>query len=146
MPIHWTAYGILIQRIGERPWWATALSVFCAATVVFLVTRDIAFPEARDTEVWFGFEVRGRIAWLTAPLHWLIFGIGAWGFWSQRPWVWPWASIYAFYIAASHLVWNLTSPSGDGWVAGLWQLTLFAIPGALLLVARPSRPSSAPST
>jgi hypothetical protein len=88
--------------------------------------------------VWFGFEFRGLLAWVTAPLHWLVFIAGAWGYWKMRSWVWPWASVYAFYIALSHVVWNLTSSSGGGWVAGLWQFALFSIPAVALLWARPS--------
>jgi hypothetical protein len=101
--------------------------------------RDLAIPEVRGTEVWFGFELTGRAAQLTAPLHWAIFALGAWGFWRMRPWIWPWASIYAFGVAASHLVWNQTSPNGGGWRAGLAQAALFAIPALALLWARPAR-------
>jgi hypothetical protein len=123
---------------GSRPWWATVLSVFCALTVVFLISRDLFVPHVRETEVWLGFELRGWLARLTAPLHWMIFGIGAWGFWSLRPWVWPWASVYAFSIAVGHLIWNLTSDSGGGWAPGLWQLALFSAPAVALLWARPT--------
>ena len=121
----------------ERPWWATALAGFCAGTVVFLVVRDLFVPSVRDVEVWLGFELRGGLARATAPLHWLVFAVGAWAYWTLRPWVWPWASVYAFYIAASHLVWNLTSPNGGGWPAGLAQLVLFSLPAVALLFARP---------
>jgi hypothetical protein len=125
------------RRAGARPRWATGLAAFCASTVVFLVVRDLFVPAARDTEVWLGFELHGRAARLTAPLHWAVFAAGAWGFWALRPWVWPWASIYAFQIALGHLVWNLTSTSGGGWAAGLWQLALLSLPAFVLLWARP---------
>ena len=128
-----------MQRPAERPWWARCATAFCAATVVFLMVRDLAIPEARNTEVWFGFELTGRAAQLTAPLHWAIFALGAWGFWRMRPWIWPWASVYAFGIAASHLVWNLTSPHGGGWRTGLVQAALFSLPALALLYARPAR-------
>jgi hypothetical protein len=120
-----------------RPWWATPLAVFCALVVVFLVVRDLFVPSVRDTEVWFGLELRGRLALLTAPFHWLLFGAGARGFWFLRHWVWPWASVYVFYIAISHLVWNLSSSSGAGWIAGLWQFFFFSLPAVALLWARP---------
>lgn len=119
-----------------RPWWASALGLFCALTVVFLVIRDLTIPHVRDTEVWFGFELRGALALATAPLHWAIFAVGARAYWTCRPWVWPWASVYAAYIALSHLVWNLTSPHGGGWGDGLWQLALFSLPAIALWFAR----------
>lgn len=120
----------------RRPWWATALAVFCACTVVFLAARDLFVPEAREVEVWFGLELRGAAAIATAPLHWALFAWGAWAYWNCKPWVWPWAAVYAFAIALSHGVWNLTSPAGGGVFAASWQVALFAIPGFLLLTAR----------
>ena len=53
---------------GARPGWMTALAAFCLGTVLFLVPRDLFFAETRDVEVWFGFEVHGVVALLTAPL------------------------------------------------------------------------------
>lgn len=130
------------NRIEQpRPRWASPLALLCAATVVFLVGRDLFVPHVADTEVWFGVELRGWLARATAPLHWLIFGVAARGYWKVRPWIWPWASVYLFYVALSHLIWNLTSPSGGGWIAGLWQLALFAILPIALLWARP-KPST----
>jgi hypothetical protein len=118
----------------------TGMAVFCLATVVFLVVRDVFVPHARDVEVWFGFEVRGTPARLTAPIHWALFLVGAWGFWFQRPWILPCAAGYAFYVAASHLIWSEASPNGRGCVVGLAQAVAFSIPGVLLLRAR--RPAS----
>jgi hypothetical protein len=96
----------------------------------------------RTVEVWFGYELNGRLAIATAPLHYAIFAAGAFGFWHCRPWVWPWAAVYAFYVAVSHLVWNLTSESGQGLEAGMLQLLLFSIPGVALLLARPPIPDT----
>ena len=67
----------------------TALAVFCTGTVLFLVPRDLLLPEIRDVEVWFGFELHGPAALLTAPLHWAVFAVGAWGAWRARPWAVP---------------------------------------------------------
>ena len=119
----------------HRPRWMTVLAVFCVATVLFLVPRDLLFAETRDVEVWLGFEVRGPAAWLTAPLHWAIFAVGAWGFWQSRPWILPCSAAYAFYVALSHLVWSEASPSGNGWPIGLLQACVLSIPGVLLLRA-----------
>jgi hypothetical protein len=121
---------------APRPRWMTAMAVFCAVTVVFLIPRDLFYSGARDVEVWFGFEVHGRAALLSAPLHWLIFVIGAYGFWFQRPWIVPAAAGYAFYVALSHLIWSEASPNGHGWLAGLAQAAVLSIPGVLLLRAR----------
>jgi hypothetical protein len=113
----------------------TGMALFCLATVAFLVPRDLWLAEVRDVEVWLGFELRGRTARLTAPLHWAVFLAGAWGFWRQRPWIVPCAAAYAFYVALSHLVWSEASPNGHGWVAGLAQAAALSIPGILLLRA-----------
>jgi hypothetical protein len=113
----------------------TALALFCLASVVFLVPRDLFLSHTRDVEVWFGWEVRGAAALLTAPLHWLLFLAGAWGFWWQRPWILPAASAYAFYIAFCHLVWNQVSPNGSGWPAGIAEAMAFSVPGVVLFGA-----------
>ena len=118
-----------------RPRWMTALALFCAATVVFLAWRDLFVPEVRDVEVWGGFELHGAAARATAPLHWLVFAIGAFGFWRARPWILPCAAGYAFYIALSHLVWNEVSAHGPGFAIGLAEAAALSIPGFALLFA-----------
>lgn len=119
------------SSIGSRRW-EIAMAVFCLASLLFLVSRDLLLPEVRDVEVWLGLEVHGAWARWTAPLHWALFAAGAWAFATGRPWIWRASAVYACYVALSHLVWNLTSPSGGGWLPGLWQLALFAAIGGLL--------------
>lgn len=114
----------------------SAFAFFCAATVPFLIFRDLFVPHAREVEVWFGFELRGLAAQITAPLHWALFAFGAWAFWRGAPWILPWAAGYSFYIALSHLIWSGMSPSGYGWIAGMAQALVLSIPGALLLRSR----------
>ena len=109
------------------------LSGFCLATVVFLVVRDLFVPEIAGVEVWFGIEVRGAAARLSAPLHWAIFAVGAWGFATRRVGTFLVAAVYAFYVAGSHLVWNGISPNGGGWTAGVVQGVFLALPGLGLL-------------
>jgi hypothetical protein len=121
------------QSTHPRPRWMTALALFCLGTVAFLVPRDLFVANARDVEVWFGFELHGTAALLTAPLHWAIFLVGAYGFWFQRPWIVQSAAAYAFYVALSHLVWSEVSPNGHGWIAGLVQALALSVPGFLLL-------------
>jgi hypothetical protein len=117
----------------------TGLAAFCLATTVFLVPRDLFFAETRDVEVWLGFEVRGAAALLTAPFHWAIFGVGAWGFWRERPWILPAAAGYVLYVAVSHVVWSEASPHGHGWPVGLLQAAAISVPAVLLLRAHRSR-------
>jgi hypothetical protein len=83
----------------------TALALFCVATVAFLAVRDLFVPEARDVEVWLGFELHGAAARWSAPLHWAIFAFGAWASWRARPWVARAAIGYAIYVAMSHVIW-----------------------------------------
>lgn len=123
----------------------TALALFCAATVVFLAVRDLFVPHVRDVEVWFGFELYGAAARLTAPLHWAIFAAGAWGFWRARPWIATAAAGYVFYVAVSHLVWSEASPNGNGWITGLAQAAAISVPAFLLLRAHGRRERAGPT-
>jgi hypothetical protein len=113
-----------------------ALALLCAATVVFLAARDLLVPEVRDVEVWLGFELHGRAARLTAPLHWAIFAFGAFAFWRAKPWIWPAAAAYVLYVALSHLIWSEASPHGRGWPAGLAQAAAISLVAVLLLRLR----------
>lgn len=113
-----------------------ALALLSAATVVFLAARDLLVPEVRDVEVWLGFELHGRAARLTAPLHWAIFAFGAFAFWRAKPWIWPAAAAYVLYVALSHLIWSEASPHGRGWPAGLAQAAAISLVAVLLLRLR----------
>ena len=124
------------DQVTARPRWMTALAVVCLLALLINVARDLFLPEMRGVEVWLGFEVRGWLAFLTAPLHWAIFGLGAWGFWSQRPWALPAAAAYAFYVALSHLLWSELSPNGRGWPIGLAQAAAISAFGLILLRMR----------
>ena len=122
------------SRRGERA--RKLLALLCAATVVFLAARDLLLPEIRDVEVWLGFEVHGRAALLTAPLHWAIFAAGAFAFWHGKPWIWPAAAGYVLYVAVSHLIWSEASPNGRGWPSGLVQAAALSLVAVLLLRLR----------
>jgi hypothetical protein len=109
-----------------RPLWMTAMAALCALGVAFLVARDFAIPAVRDVEVWFGFELRGRAALLSAPLHWALLAVGAWAFWTQQRWIALATAVYLHYVALSHLVFSEASANGRGWKMGLLHATLFS--------------------
>jgi len=117
----------------------SALALFCLAAVPFLAYRDLVVPEIRAVEVWLGFELHGTAALASAPLHWAIFLLGAWGFWRQRPWIVPAAAGYAFYVALGHFVWSITSPRGYGAFAGGAMAAAFSLPGFVLLAVERTR-------
>lgn len=117
----------------ERPLWRKALAGVCLVALLVNVPGDLFSAETRDVEVWLGFEVRGAWALATAPLHWAIFAVGAWAFWTGKPWALPAAAGYVFYVAASHLVWSEASPHGRGWPIGLLQAVAISAVGVLLL-------------
>ena len=106
---------------NARPWWMTLGAAICLATVIVSVVRDLAFEANRFVEVWFGFEVTGPVAMLTAPIHWAIFATGAWAFWTRQTWIANAAVAYLFYGALAHLVWSEASPHGRGILVGCVQ-------------------------
>ena len=85
-------------------------------------------PVEVDHEVWFGLTLTGWWAKATAPIHWLIYGFGAYGFWKMKPWMWPWAAVYAAQVVVAMLVWNVISVNGKGALAGIITATLFSAP------------------
>lgn len=118
--------------LARRPAWMNALWLLCAYMACLRVPFDLLVtPVADDQEVWFGLLLTGWPAKLSAPLHLVIYGLGAWGFWHMRTWMWPWASVYAAQVAIGMLVWNLTDPRGAGAVGGV---PLF-LAGACLAIA-----------
>jgi len=90
-----------------RPWWMNALMVFCGYMAFVYVPWDFFLkPVAVDEEVWFGIRFYGAAAKVLAIPHWAIYAAGAYGFRKMRPWMWPWASVYAAQVALGMLVWN----------------------------------------
>lgn len=116
----------------------TVLWVFCVYMTFVYVPFDIFFkPIAEDREVWFGVALSGWWAKATAPIHWIIYALGAWGFWGMHRWMWPWAAVYAGQVAVGMLVWNLTDARGRGWVAGAITAFMFMLPTIALWRAKP---------
>ncbi len=131
----------------QRQWWMAAIAAFFVLSLVFNVPRDLLYAEYGNVEVWLGFEVTGAVARWTAPIHWAMFAVGAWAFWTCKSWALPATAAYAFYVAFSHIVWNEASPNGSGWAIGLLQAAVFSIPGVgLLWLNSRTRRESSPAT
>jgi hypothetical protein len=111
-------------------------SVVCLLTVVITVVRDLFVPASRAVEVWFGFEIEGPLALVTAPIHWALFGFGAWAFWTAKPWIGRVAAGYLLYAALAHLVWSEASVNGRGWKIGLVQAAALSCLAMLVLRAK----------
>ena len=121
----------------SRPWWMTLMFYFCAYMTVVYMPFDIFLkPVADDQEVWFGFLLTGWWAKATEPLHWLIYGLLAYGFYKRKRWMWPWAAIYVLQIVIAMFVWNILEPNGAGWRGGLIAAGVFTIPAIALWRAR----------
>ncbi len=122
---------------ARRPWWMNLIFGFCVYMTFIYMPFDIFWkPVAEDQEVWFGFMLTGWWAKATAPVHWLIYGALAWGFWNMRPWLWPWAALYTAQVAIGMLVWSLLDARGPGWIGGLASFAIFMIPTVALWRAR----------
>lgn len=120
-----------------RPWWMNLIFYFCLYMTVFYMPFDIFWkPVAQDHEIWFGFALTGWWAKATAPLHWLIYAAGAYGFWKMSRWMWPWAAVYAGQVVIAMVVWNLVNVNGGGWIAATIAGLLFCIPMVALYRAR----------
>ena len=127
----------VVAELRRRPWWMNVLWGFCLYMTFIYMPYDLFFkPVAEDEEVWFGFVLHGWAAKLTAPLHWLIYGAGAYGFWKMVRWMWPFAALYTAQIAIAMLVWNLIDERGGGWIAGIVSAAIIALPTVALWRAR----------
>ena len=122
---------------ARRPWWMTLMWYFCLYMTFIYMPFDLFFkPVAEDREVWFGFILEGWAAKATEPLHWAIYGAGAYGFWKTRPWMWPWAAVYVAQVAIAMGVFGLLYGSGSPWRAAILA-AVFAVPTVALWRARP---------
>ena len=119
--------------LARRPWWMNALLGFCAyMTFVYMPFDFFLKPVGSDVEVWFGVMLRGFAAKATEPLHWAIYAAGAYGFWRMRPWLWPWAGLYAAQVAIGMAVWSVGHFGG---AEGIAKGAVSALPFGVLAVA-----------
>jgi hypothetical protein len=120
-------------QLARRPWWINLLFFFCLYMAVVHTPLDLFFkPVGSDEEVWFGVVFRGWAAKILAIPHWIIYGLGAYGFWRMRPWMWPWAAVYTAQVALAFLVWGIVHFDGLGVLLALISPVPFlALAGAL---------------
>jgi len=98
----------LRHQLARRPWWMNGLLLFSAFMAFIYVPWDLLMKPARyDDEVWFGIRFHGWWAKLLELPHGLVYGLGTYGFWRMRAWMWPWAALYVAQISFSMLVWPL---------------------------------------
>ncbi len=122
---------------AKRSWWMNLIFLFCLYMTFVYMPYDLFWkPVAVDEEVWFGFVLHGWWAKATEPLHWLIYGAGAYGCWKMARWMWPWASVYTAQIAIGMLVWSLVESRGSGPMFGLAAAAVFLIPTVALWRAK----------
>ena len=113
----------------SRPWWMNLIFYFCLYMTILYMPFDLFYkPVAQDEEIWFGFTLTGWWAKATEPLHWLIYGFGAYGFWQRKAWMWPWAAVYSMQVVIAMVVWNFLRADGAGLIGGLVAGGLFLIP------------------
>jgi hypothetical protein len=120
----------------KRPWWMNLIFYFCVYMTVVSMPCDLFWkPVAEDHEIWFGFTLVGWWAKATEPLHWLIYGLGAYGFWKMKSWMWPWAAVYAAQVVIAMAVFGLVNNVGSVW-SGAVAGVIFAIPMVALWRAK----------
>lgn len=97
----------------SRPWWMNLVWYFCLyMTFIYMPFDMFTKPFEEWEEVWFGFVFTGWAAKLTEPLHWLIYGAGAYGFWRMKSWMWPWAAVYCAQVTIAMLLWGYIAGRG----------------------------------
>tara|TARA_A100001037_G_scaffold303422_1_gene337377 strand:- start:19055 stop:19492 length:438 start_codon:yes stop_codon:yes gene_type:complete len=128
---------------AKRPWWMNLMWFFCLYMTFIYMPFDMFWkPVAEDQEVWFGFTLHGWYAKATEPLHWLIYGAGAYGFWKMSPWMWPWAAVYSAQVCLAMALFGIIDGRGD-WVSSLVAGAIFLLPTIALYRARPAFQESA---
>tara|TARA_B100000929_G_scaffold95905_1_gene75215 strand:- start:980 stop:1402 length:423 start_codon:yes stop_codon:yes gene_type:complete len=127
MKVFLSIFSSLGQDWNSRPWWMSLMFYFCVFMTVIYLPYDLFFkPVMEDQEIWFGFTLTGWWAKATEPLHWLIYGLLAYGFWRMKSWMWPWASAYVAQIVIAMFVWNMLNDGNLS--AAFGSALIFSIP------------------
>jgi hypothetical protein len=121
----------------KRSWWMNVLLLFCLYMTFIYSPFDVIFkPVAADQDVWFGYMFVGWAAKVGGVAHWLVYGALAWGLWHMRPWVWPWAAVYATQVAIAMFAFTALNAEGAGLVGSLVAGAIFMIPAVALWRSR----------
>jgi hypothetical protein len=121
-------FGNLSKDWHSRPWLMNLIFYFCLyMTFIYLPFDLFLKPVEGDEEIWFGFTLTGWWAKATEPLHWLIYGLGAYGFWRMKTWMWPWASVYAAQIVIAMFTWNILNDMGS-LISAFISAFIFSLP------------------
>ena len=128
-------FKIVIQDWNSRPWWMSLIFYFCIYMAFIYMPFDLFLkPVVEDEEIWFGFTLTGWYAKVTEPLHWLIYGFGAYGFWRMKKWMWPWASVYVAQFVIAMFVFNMLEH--NNLMAASISASVFCIPMVMLWISR----------
>lgn len=93
----------LVAQIRWRPWWANGAVLVCLYLSA-LHFPAAAFDAAPGPETrWLGMVLPEAVRSLGTVLHAVLCGVGVYGFWRMKSWMWPWASAYAAQGALSVL-------------------------------------------
>jgi hypothetical protein len=123
----------MLDAIGNdwrsRPWWMSLMFYFSVYMTFVYMPFDLFWkPVAEDVEVWFGFMLTGWWAKATEPLHWLIYGFGAYGFWKMKKWMWPWAAVYTAQVVIAMTLWGVINTDRGNPLMGLVAGVIFGVP------------------
>ncbi|MDG2420326.1 MAG: hypothetical protein P8N40_01335 [Gammaproteobacteria bacterium] len=104
----------LKNNLSLRPHWMNTVMFFCFyMTFIYLPWDIFVKPLADDQEVWFGILFYGWLAKLGGALHWIVYGLFAFGLWGMRSWLHPWIEIYILQVALSMLLWGAFENGGS---------------------------------
>ncbi len=119
----------LFDVFRERPWWMSAIMIFCAYMAFVYMPWDIFVkPVADDEEVWFGLLFTGFWAKLLAIPHWFVYAAAVYGFRRRRPWMAFWAPVYTAQVAFGMYLWTAVQTGGlSGLLVGLFPAAPFAL-------------------
>jgi short-subunit dehydrogenase len=118
----------LFDVFRERPWWMSAVMVFCAYMAFVYMPWDIFVkPVSEDEEVWFGLLFTGWWAKFLAIPHWLVYAAGVYGFRRRRPWMGFWTTAYTAQVAFGMYLWTALETGGfSGLLVGVFPALPFA--------------------